>query len=185
MSVKEAYRKVLVKRREEIVKGLGSYQEGLRGKSLNELVGVIGNRRIVAGYYPMRNEFDCKFVLLYLIRLGFRVALPCVGESKLLEFREWDGDDGKLRDGKFGVKEPGIEFESVRPEAILVPMLGFNLEFYRLGYGGGYYDVTLKEYSECISIGLAFSQQLCIDLPISNHDIPLSHLFTERGFLNK
>lgn len=186
MSIKESYRRVLMERREEIVKSLGCYQERLLGNCLNELVGVIGNRKIVAGYYPMRNEFDCKFVLLYLLRLGFKVALPCVGDSKLLEFREWDGNEGKLRSGKYGIKEPLLEFQSIRPEAILVPLLGFNSELYRLGYGGGYYDVTLKKYSDSISIGMAFSQQFCIDLPTSNHDIPLSYLFTEYGFfLNK
>jgi len=179
------YRKVLVKRREEIVKGLGRCQEKMMGGCLGDLVEAIGNRRVVAGYYPMKNEFDCGFIVKYLLSLGYRIGLPCVEEgSRLLVFREWNGNEEGLILGKFNTKEPGKDYPVVIPEVILVPMLGFNSEFNRIGYGGGYYDFTLKEYFGSISIGLAFSDQYCIDLPVSSHDIPLSLIFTEKGFFN-
>ncbi|MFX8593402.1 5-formyltetrahydrofolate cyclo-ligase, partial [Acinetobacter baumannii] len=83
------------------------------------------------------------------------------GKERGLVFRRYAiGDDLALN--RFGIEEPIDTAPIVKPDFLLVPMLAFDRQCYRLGYGGGYYDRTIKELRQnrgIMAIGLAFSFQ--------------------------
>ena len=87
--------------------------------------------------------------------------------------------------GPYGIPCPDSSPPFVIPNIILVPLLGFTKECHRIGYGGGYYDATLKALSSAISIGVGFSEQLCSYLPIEVHDQSLNYIITELGLFTK
>jgi len=90
-----------------------------------------------------------------------------------------------LRPGHFRVMEPAPEAETVSPDLLLGPMLAFDREGFRLGYGGGYYDRTIKALEQAgrrpRCIGLAFSGQRVEHVPREPHDVPLDAILTESG----
>ncbi|NLZ72204.1 MAG: 5-formyltetrahydrofolate cyclo-ligase, partial [Clostridiaceae bacterium] len=94
----------------------------------------------------------------------------------------------QLKKDNFGILSPDPNSCSkVLPEEIdlaLIPLLAFNAQGYRLGYGKGYYDRYLPQLkATCNKIGIAFSEQLSKELPVSIYDYPLDHILTENGFL--
>jgi 5-formyltetrahydrofolate cyclo-ligase len=90
----------------------------------------------------------------------------------------------ELAPGTMGIPEPQKEF--LRPvrwtdiEAVMVPALAYDLNGFRLGYGGGYYDRLLSGISpECTKIGAAFEQQIVSEVPREKHDIKVDLIITE------
>ncbi len=133
----------------------------------------------VAFYWPFRREFDPLPCVKQWVARGGAVALPVVVEkNRPLEFRPWR-PGAKMALGVYDIPYPA-EGEAVTPEALLVPMVGFDRAGYRLGYGGGYYDRTLAALPKkplCIGIGFALGRIDSIHpLP---HDIPMDFIVTE------
>jgi len=115
---------------------------------------------------------------------GHALALPCVTNStKQLQFRRWrEGDPTVLN--ALGVSEPGPNASEVLPGAVFVPLLAFDAQGFRLGYGGGYYDRTLARLradGSVLAIGVAYAGQELAALPHEAHDHRLDLLVTERG----
>ena len=85
------------------------------------------------------------------------------------------------------IKEPPVQNEILNPDLIFVPCLAFDNYGFRLGYGGGYYDKYLNKYlrknKNLLTIGVAFSFQEHNKLPISNSDIKLNYVLTEKGLV--
>jgi 5-formyltetrahydrofolate cyclo-ligase len=85
---------------------------------------------------------------------------------------------------KFGMLEP-IKSKLIVPEVMLVPLLVFDNDKYRLGYGKGFYDRYLNKYlrkfKNILTIGVAFSFQKYHKLPINNKDVKLNYILTEKG----
>ena len=108
-----------------------------------------------------------------------------------MSFKKWDPKD-QLIQGPFGTLEPSKTQISILPQIIVVPMLSFDRELYRLGYGGGYYDKSIsilknyfkKEKKFFITIGLAYSIQEEKKIPRENHDIKLDYIITENEVLS-
>lgn len=137
----------------------------------------------IAGYWPLADEIDPRPLLIRLVREGFAVGLPIViGEKKPLAFHRWQPGDA-LRPGPFRVMQPEDRAPQLRPEMVLVPMLAFDREGYRLGYGGGYYDRTLAALAPMATLGLAFAGQEVEAVPREAHDMPLDGIATESGVL--
>jgi 5-formyltetrahydrofolate cyclo-ligase len=86
---------------------------------------------------------------------------------------------------KYGMLEPKILEKQIIPDIILVPLLAFDSQNNRLGYGKGYYDIFLNKYlkknKNIITIGVAFSFQKYNKLPVSNFDVSLNFILTEKG----
>jgi 5-formyltetrahydrofolate cyclo-ligase len=136
------------------------FQAKLRDSTVPAILALLpSNNLIIAGYFPLHTEFDCRYLLLELQAAGYKIALPVIKERfRPLIFREWDGDDTHLLTGEFGAKIPPETAKIVRPDVLLVPLLGFNDQRYRLGYGGGYYDITIEQMlPNIITIGVAYS----------------------------
>jgi 5,10-methenyltetrahydrofolate synthetase len=137
---------------------------------------------VLAAYLPIQGEVDCRDWLLQSLRAGVKIVLPVVEQrAGVLVFRQWNGETLIERD-LAGVPAPlgGVE---LRPDALLIPCLGFDAQGYRLGYGGGYYDRTLAVWPDLPRAGVAFGLQATC-FPVDQHDIALHAVITERGVQN-
>jgi len=139
---------------------------------------------IVAGYWAFREEADPRALMLELAAKGHPLALPCVvARHTPLRFHLWRESDA-MRVGAFGLTEPHADAEVVVPSVLLVPLLAFDAEGYRLGYGGGYYDRTLavlRARGSVRAIGVAYAGQEVAALPHEAHDQRLDAILTEKG----
>lgn len=147
---------------------------------------IENDQQIVSGFYPVNQEFDCVYILRLLKQqFNQRIALPVISESnEPLIFREWDGQDDSLIPGRFKVPIPNSSFEEVEPDIVLSPLIAFNSDKVRLGYGSGYYDRTLsllKSKKRIITLGIGFSAQFNDEIPVEDHDEALDGIITEEG----
>lgn len=136
---------------------------------------------IVAGYHAHRDEADPALLLEALIHAGAHIAFPRVtAKDAALEFH-CVPDGEVLRPGAFGIREPLGHWPRATPEILLVPLLAYDDQGYRLGYGGGYYDRTLAALPDARAIGIAYAGQRMDFLPHDAHDYPLNAILTENG----
>ena len=141
-----------------------------------------GSVRTVAFYWPIKDEPDLRPLMSDLIADGTRVALPVV-ETKAapLVFRVWTPET-RMERGHWNIPVPPEDAPVVHPDIVLAPLVGWDGEGFRLGYGGGYFDRTLADLSPrpfSIGIGLA-SARLSTIFP-QPHDIPMDVILTEQG----
>ncbi len=138
----------------------------------------------VAGYFPIRSEADPVPLMAELATLGHTCALPRVmtSESPLRFFRWAPGSE--TEEGAFGTRVPLKKSEEILPDILLVPLVAFDLVGGRLGYGGGFYDRTLRGLRAkrtCVAVGIAYSAQERDSLPHDVYDEPLDWVVTEKG----
>ena len=173
-------------------------QSGLGAASATGLVARFANTpslhalvtptNIIAGYMPIGSEIDCRPLLNRIDAAGVPLALPVViAPDAPLVFRRWLPGDPVVT-GSFGISEPAAVAPEVLPQVLLVPMLAFDRQGHRLGYGGGYYDRTLKALraasdraGDIVAIGVAFAGQLRDKVPVAETDQPLDWILTEVG----
>jgi 5-formyltetrahydrofolate cyclo-ligase len=143
---------------------------------------TLSPREIVAAYWPIRDELDCRPVLTRLMDSGQPVCLPVVmGDGLPLELRLWQEGEPLYPSG-FGTLAPPETAPLVEPDVILMPLLGFDKQGTRLGYGGGYYDRTLGMLKKPPRlIGFAYALQELDRIPREPHDVPLDAVVTEAG----
>lgn len=137
-----------------------------------------------AGYSAMRGELDVKPVFEIMEKWRKVTALPCIRPDKNLLFREWSLGE-PLAKSPVGTEEPLSTNPSMIPAVVLVPLLAFDGDGYRLGYGGGYYDRTIEAMRQFetppLFIGVGYSAQEVDRVPTSDHDQPLDGILTELG----
>ena len=140
-------------------------------------------RGTLSAYLPVRAEFDVTPILRHAHARGCPTCLPVVpGRGRPLTFRRWAPGD-PLVEGTFGIAIPPPEADTLEPDILLVPMLAFDDDGYRLGYGGGFYDRTLAvrrtRAPGTLAVGVAFAGQ-CVDrVPRSAEDERLDWIVTE------
>lgn len=135
----------------------------------------------IAGYHPVHSEFNC-LPIIYSLSQRYKVSLPVVVKKHHpLIFREWDCLESSLTTGIFKLKVPCESSPETRPEIVLTPLLAYNAEKYRIGFGGGFYDRTFMGL-DCVKIGLCFKEQLT-EFAIEPHDIKLDYIVTEEGII--
>ena len=142
--------------------------------------------QIISLFWPKDREFDTIPLIHALLQHNFRVALPVIPkEGRVLLFKQWQEDDD-LTLGKYGIMEPVLksEAEAVLPDIVVVPLLAFDRKGHRLGYGGGYFDVTLealRAQKQIIAVGIGFSKQAVLfNLPVEEHDQMLDWVITPK-----
>ena len=118
--------------------------------------------QVISIYWPLGDELDPLPLLTQLHALGHTMVLPVMlGAGKPLVFKRWQPGD-QLQDAGFGTKEPLDDQQQLDPDVILAPLLAFDQQGYRLGYGGGFYDRTLdqlRQHNQVKVFGLAFAEQ--------------------------
>jgi len=159
---------------------------GTRLALLAERLAPTEQGAVVAGYWPIGDEIDCRPLLERLAAFGTALALPVVtAAGQALEFRRWrPGDD--LVKGAFATLHPAEGALLAVPRVLLLPLLAFDDQGFRLGYGGGYYDRTLellRAKAQVTVIGLAFSAQRVDQVPHDHHDQRLDGVATEEGMI--
>lgn len=138
----------------------------------------------VSGYWPMRGELDPRPLMANLAGRGHPLLLPAVaGDGQPLRFREWRGGEA-LTAGPFGTQEAPADAPEGVPGIIIVPLLAFDDAGYRLGYGKGFFDITLAELRRrrpgVVAVGFAYEAQHSDSLPRDDWDQPLDWIVTER-----
>lgn len=139
---------------------------------------------VVGCYWPMHSELDPLPLMDMLHNRGATLALPVVvAPETALIFRRWFPGQG-LEPGPFGTQHPPSESERLKPYVLLVPLLAFDAQGFRLGYGGGFYDRTiaaLRAQSPLLTIGLAYAEQEVEHVPTEASDQPLDLLLSQDG----
>jgi len=141
---------------------------------------AIAKGTVVGGYHALPDEADPALLLERLVELGCHIAFPRVaGRGLPLEFhRVPDGE--VLAPGAFGIHEPMDIWPRAVPQLLLVPLLAFDAQGHRLGYGGGFYDRTIA-LLRVPAIGIAYAGQQVPALPADGHDMILDGVLTESG----
>ena len=129
-------------------------------------------------YWPIKGEFDLRGLAAELLEHGWNAALPVVVKAgTALEFHQWR-PDMKLVPGVWNIPVPQ-QRHVVTPTVLLVPLVGFDAENYRLGYGGGYYDRTLAGVAERpLSIGVGLESARLKTIYPQWHDIAMDRIVT-------
>ncbi|MTH57604.1 5-formyltetrahydrofolate cyclo-ligase [Paracoccus litorisediminis] len=147
------------------------------------LIAVLAAHRgeVLSGYWPMRDEADPRPAMK---QHDGPVCLPVVtGPARPLVFRLYDG---RLDSGGFGTSHPPEDAPEMQPQVLIVPLAGFDRAGHRLGYGGGYYDRTLRalrDQGPVTAIGFAYAVQEIRAIPAEPTDEPLDFIVTDREIL--
>jgi len=138
----------------------------------------------VSGFAPLPEEFRLWPLLRRLHAEGFGLALPVmVGKGKPLLFRSWQPGDATDA-GVWGIAQPKADKAIVRPDVLLVPLLAFDAKGWRLGYGGGFFDRTLRALradKAIVAVGVAYAEQRLEAVPHLDYDQRLDWVLTPTG----
>ena len=142
---------------------------------------------IVSGFMPMKTEINPIPLLRKLSDAGAQLALPAIaGRGKALIMRAWSFG-APLKSGQWGIREPMPEAPEVAPDLLIVPLAAFDRAGHRIGYGAGYYDMTinaLRAKKKVIAIGIAFAAQEISRVPATERDARLDLVLTEREVID-
>jgi len=139
---------------------------------------------VVSGFAPLADEFRLWPLLRRLAGERVPLALPVIdGKGQPLLFRAWQPGD-TTAPGVWGIAEPTPDKARVEPDIVLVPLLAFDSEGWRLGYGGGFYDRTLRGLrarKPIVAVGIAFDEQRVDAVPRLDYDERLDWVLTPSG----
>jgi 5-formyltetrahydrofolate cyclo-ligase len=142
------------------------------------------NFKNLGGYYPSNFEIDDLEILELLEKKDFKTSLPIIKKNNQMDFFKWSNND-PLKINKYGIPEP-VSSKLFYPDILLVPLVGYDNDLNRLGYGGGFYDryiEKIEKIKKITKIGLAFSYQKLKRVPINQHDKKLDFIITEKEIL--
>jgi len=130
---------------------------------------------------PVRGEFDARPLASLLLQRDWQAAMPVVVETAApMRFRRWTPTCAMDVD-RYGIPIPADGAELI-PAVVLLPLVAFDAQGFRLGYGGGYFDRTLAAMvPHPLAIGVGFELARVADIAPQAHDIPLAAAVTEAG----
>ena len=150
-----------------------------------EILNILKERnikeKIVGGYYPYNYEIDSIHILEKFEKRKYRISLPKIRKNSQMDFFQWSLKD-PLTINKYGIPEP-ISTKIQYPNILLVPLVAYDKNLNRLGYGGGFYDRYIKKIrkkKDVITIGFSYSFQKIKQIKINNHDIKLDFVLTNK-----
>jgi len=141
-------------------------------KSPNNRVGL---------YYPFGDEISTLELMGRLTKKNFIISLPVINNKFEMSFYSWNPSE-PLTINKFGILEP-LKEKKIIPSTLIIPMLAFDSNLNRLGYGGGFYDrfiQKLERQNICVKIGLALSCQKINKVPVDKFDKKMDFIITEK-----
>ena len=138
-------------------------------------------KKIIGGYYPYNHEVNVMPLLEKFEKSNYIISLPKISKNSSMNFFVWSTND-PLNINKYGIPEP-IANRMIFPDVLLVPLVAYDKNFNRVGYGGGFYDRYIKrtkKIKNILTIGLAFSYQKVKKIPIEKNDVKLDLIITEK-----
>ena len=178
---KKQLRNTAEKRRQFLFQSKGIYASKRLAKNFCNTWSP-ANGSIISAFWPFRTELDVRPLINHLFGLGYTIALPEItSKYEPLIFREWNPGQNLIKDN-FGVMCLPKTAKIKKPDWLLVPLLAFDKNGFRLGYGGGFYDITLKSLREeknIFAVGVGFEGQMIERVPYARHDIRLNAVLTE------
>ena len=141
-------------------------------------------KKNIGGYFPVNNEVDDLNLLREFEKKKYKISLPIIENKLSMNFYEWSFEE-PLKINKFGIPEPCSK-NICLPDIILVPLVAFDKNLNRLGYGGGYYDryfSKVKKTKKVLKIGLALNHQKIKNIPINKYDQKLDYIVTNNNIL--
>jgi 5-formyltetrahydrofolate cyclo-ligase len=145
----------------------------------------VGTR--VSGFMPLKREINPVPLMQALANAGACLALPVVIErGKPLMMRAFAFGD-PLLSGVWGIREPGPQALEVFPDIMIVPLLAFDRSGHRVGYGAGYFDLTinaLRAHKTVLAVGIAFAVQEIPQVPATPRDARLDLVLTEQEVID-
>ena len=153
---------------------------------MNKIISEIKSKSKISSvgiYYPIKSEISPLKLIEILKKTTVKICLPviCKNTNELI-FSKFENKKS-LTKNKYGIFEP-TKLIKINPDIIFVPMAGFDKNLNRLGYGKGYYDRTiskLRKLKNIFVIGLAYDNQMMINIPIENHDEKMDIIVTEKN----
>ena len=140
----------------------------------------------IASYYPSNYEVNILGFIEQASKKNYKISLPVVRPSGKMSFKPWKYKE-PLYVSSFGTLEPQSSQKEVIPDLVMVPLVAFDSELNRLGYGKGYYDRILNKISltkkKAIFLGIAYSFQKYKKIPVNHHDVKLDYICTEKGII--
>ena len=141
-------------------------------KSPNKKVGL---------YYPFGDEITTLELMGRLTKKNFIISLPVINNKFEMSFYSWSLKE-PLTINRFGILEP-LKGKKIIPSTLIIPMLAFDSNLNRLGYGGGFYDRFIQKIERqniCVKIGLALSCQKINKVPVDKFDKKMDFIITEK-----
>jgi len=142
---------------------------------------------IVSGFFPIKTEINPMPLMRRLADAGAQLALPVIaGRGKPLTMRAWSFG-APLKAGQWGIREPTPDAPEVAPDILIVPLAVFDRAGNRIGYGAGYYDMTIRSLrakKPVTAVGIAFSVQEMPQVPATERDERLDLVLTEREVID-
>ena len=142
-------------------------------------------KKIFGGYYPINYEMNILHFLKELEKKNVKISLPIIMKNNDMNFYKWSSTEILILN-KFGIPEPQ-KIEKVVPDILFIPLVSFDKNLFRIGYGGGFYDRTiayLEKRKKITTIGIGFYDQKVDDLPRMKFDKKLDLVITENGVQN-
>lgn len=139
-------------------------------------------KKVIGGYYSYNYEANVIPILEKFEKLKYIISLPKIGKNSSMNFFVWSIND-PLNINKYGIPEPTTN-RIIYPDILLVPLVAYDKNYNRIGYGGGFYDryiKKIKKIKKVLTIGLAFSYQRVKKIPIEKNDIKLDYIITEKN----
>ena len=140
--------------------------------------------KIIGAYYPFNYELNILNILETFEKKKYIISLPKIAKNNKMNFFKWSFME-PLKINKFGIPETNSN-KRINPNILLIPLVGFDEQLNRVGYGGGYYDRYLskvKDHQKIIKVGVGFSFQKIKNIPINKHDIKLDYIITEKKII--
>lgn len=184
MRWRKAERQRLRAARKGLDKGLKTRFAEQISARLDSLLGDVSSTTISL-YWPIHDEPDLRKLMASIVARGGTCSLPVVVEPGApLVFRRWQPNT-TMQKGIWGIPVPAAA-DAVMPDIIIAPIVGFDPQCYRLGYGGGYFDRTLALLGdkEVLTIGIGYAQSSVPTIFPQTHDIPLHRIVTEEAVIS-
>ena len=156
--------------------------------NFNQIIKILKKEKItnkiIGGYYPVNFEIDSLELLRKFKKNKFNISLPVIKKNFQMDFYSWSFSE-PLKINKYGIPEPEAK-NIVYPDILLIPLVAFDKNLNRLGYGGGYYDRLIEKLTKkknIIKIGLAFSVQEIDKVPTNMYDQKLDYIVTNKHII--
>tara|TARA_B100000401_G_C52683133_1_gene660720 strand:- start:62 stop:598 length:537 start_codon:yes stop_codon:yes gene_type:complete len=171
--------------RKKILRIRKNYQVKNKKINFKEILDILKERKIkkkiIGGYYPYNYEINSIHILEKFEKKKYRISLPKIRKNSQMDFFQWSLKD-PLTINKYGIPEP-ISTKIQYPNILLVPLVAYDKNLNRLGYGGGFYDRYIKKIrkkKDVITIGFSYSFQKIKQIKINKHDIKLDFVLTNK-----